>query len=428
MPIAFDSPQALMATLAPRARVFVHAAAATPSELLYALAERRDLQQVELYHLHLGGELPDFPDGLFSHSFFVGANLRKQVQQGRAEFIPVFLSDIPSLFQNGAIPLDVALVQVSPPDRHGYCSLGTSVEAALQACLSADRILAMVNPCVPRTHGNSRIPFSKIDGYCQIERPIYAHNPSELDREEREIGHLVSQLIEHGSTLQMGIGAIPDAVLAELGNKLDLGVHTEMFSDGLLPLLEGGVVTNRYKKVYPGRTVTSFAMGSQKLYDYVDDNPSLEFHPCDHTNDTAVIRKNPKVCAINSALQMDLSGQVCADSLGYRIYSGVGGQLDFMRGAALSPGGKAILAMTATASGGKLSRITSHLNEGAGVVTTRAHLHWVVTEFGAVNLHGKNLRQRAEALIGLAHPDFRSELTQQIKAVRHFDLAPLQIF
>ncbi|MFN8610718.1 MAG: acetyl-CoA hydrolase/transferase C-terminal domain-containing protein [Vulcanimicrobiota bacterium] len=408
-------------------RWFVHGAAATPFELLRALCERQDLRDVQLYHLHLAGELafarPEFAGRIFSNSLFTGPGLRQAIREGRADYIPTFLSDIPGLFSGGAIPLDGALLQLSPPDQHGNCSLGTSVDAALSASMHSGCLLGVINRQMPRTHGNGVVPFSRLKAYCLVDRPLAQSPPGELGPAELAIGQLVADLVPDGATLQMGIGAIPDAVLARLGDKNDLGVHTEMFSDGLLPLLKSGVITNRRKLVHPNRTVTSFVSGTQALYDFVHDNPLVEFHPCDRTNDTTLIRKNPQVCAINSALEIDLSGQVCADSIGYEIYSGIGGQMDFLRGAVLSPGGKGILALPSTAARGRVSRIVCSLKPGAGVVTSRGHVQWMVTEFGAVNLHGLNLRQRAESLIELAHPDFRADLKREISQLRHFDLA-----
>ena len=407
-------------------RLFVHGAAATPFELLEALCQRPDLHSLQLYHLHLAGTCAflgeEFAGRIFSNSLFVGPGVRAAVAAGRADYIPTFLSDIPALFSGGAVPLDVALLQLSPPDAHGNCSLGTSVDAALSAAQNAKMVLAIINRQMPRTHGNGVIPLSKLKAYAVIDRPLPQAAPPSIGPVEERIGELVADLVPDGATLQMGIGAIPDAVLLRLGNKHDLGVHTEMFSDGLLPLLRCGVVTNRYKGVHPNRTVTSFVNGTQELYDFVNDNPLIEFHPCDRSNDVSLIRKNPKVCAVNSAIEIDLSGQVCADSMGFTIFSGIGGQMDFMRGAVLSPGGRAIIALPSTAASGRLSRIVSSLKPGAGVVTTRGHVQWVVTEYGAVNLHGLNLRQRAEGLIGLAHPDFRAGLRQEICQARHFDL------
>ena len=408
------------------ARIFVHGAAATPTPLLEALAARDDLTGVRLYHLHTSGPFP-FTEprlsGRFrSVSLFVGESVRQAVADGDADFIPVFLADIPGLFTSGVIPLDVALVQVSPPDIHGLCSLGTSVDAALSAVQSARLVIAEINEHMPRTHGHAFVPLSRFDAFITTARPLHERPPAPETDVDRRIGELIADLIEDGSTLQLGIGAIPDAVLARLGNKHELGVHTEMFSDRLIPLMQGGVVTNRHKAVHPGRTVTSFVSGTRALYDFVHDNPLVEFHPCDRTNDTALISKNDRVVAINSAIEVDLSGQVCADSIGHRIFSGIGGQMDFIRGAARSRGGKPILALPSTAARGTLSRIVPTLKPGAGVVTTRGHVHWLVTEHGAVNLHGLTLRERAEALIGIAHPDFRAELTREVRATRHFVL------
>jgi acyl-CoA hydrolase len=344
------------------------------------------------------------------------------VEEGRADFVPIFLSDIPALFCSGFIPLDVALLSLSPPDRHGNCTLGTSVDAARAAADSARIIVAEINERMPRTHGNTVVPLERIHAFVLSDRALWEVAPGPQAGAAQRIGEIVADLIEDGSTLQIGIGAIPDAVLSRLHDKVDLGVHTEMFSDGLIDLIEGGVVTNRFKEVHRGRTVTSFVNGSTRVYDYVHDNLGVEFHACDRTNDPGIIRRNPKVVALNGAIEVDLTGQVCADSIGPRIYSGIGGQMDFMRGAALSGGGKPIVALPSTAAGGKASRIVASLKEGAGVVTTRGHVHWVVTEYGAVNLHGLGLRQRAEALISIAHPDFRSQLRSQVSALRHFGL------
>ncbi|HMN07738.1 MAG TPA: acetyl-CoA hydrolase/transferase C-terminal domain-containing protein [Gemmatimonadaceae bacterium] len=404
-------------------RAFVHGAAATPLPLLQALAQRGDLEGVRLYHMHTEGEAPWTAPGvaerLRSVCLFCGPALREPVNDGRADFVPVFLSDIPSLFLNGVIPLDVAIVQLSPPDRHGYCSLGTSVDCARAAVDSARFVIAEINDRMPRTHGNTAIPFERIDAFHHSDRPLPEHLPSRETEAEARIGEIVAGLVEHRATLQMGIGAIPDAVLARLHDKRDLGIHTEMFSDRIVDLIESGAVSNRFKQVHPGRVVTSFVNGSRRLYDFVDDNPLVEFHGCDRTNDTALIARNPKVTAINSAIQVDLTGQVCADSIGPRIYSGIGGQMDFVRGAARSRGGKPIIALPSTAAGGTVSRIVAQLSPGAGVVTTRGHVHWVVTEYGAVNLHAMSLRERAEALVSIAHPDFRHELRRDLGRIRN---------
>lgn len=421
-----ESPDDLVRRVGNGHRVFIHGAAATPTPLVDALSRRRDLDGVRLYHLHLAGPCgftdPALHGRVTSNSLFTGPSCRKAIEEGVADFVPVFLSDIPGLFTSRRVPLDVAILQLSPPDAHGYCSLGTSVDAALAAAESARVVIAEINAQMPRTHGNAAVDLSRVTAFTLTDRPLHEAPPAPRTAVEERIGELVADLVEDGSTLQMGIGAIPDAALARMGNKRDLGVHTEMFSDGLIPLIEGGVITNRKKKVHCGRTVTSFVSGTRALFDFVNDNPRVEFHPCDRTNDTALIRKNPKVVAINSAIEVDLTGQVCADSMGHKIFSGIGGQMDFIRGAAISEGGKAIIALPSTAAGGKVSRVTAELKPGAGVVTTRGHVHWVVTEHGAVDLHGLTLRERAEALISIAHPDFRSELRREVARVRHFVL------
>jgi acyl-CoA hydrolase len=417
------SPADALALVRSGMKIFVQGACATPTPLLEALALRDDLENVRLYHLHLAGAAPwlegDKSQRFHSISLFTGPGLRQPIEDGRADFVPIFLSDVPALFSSGRVALDVAFVQVSPPDKHGSCSLGTSVDAARAAVDSARFIVAEINDQMPRTHGNTSLPFDRIDAFIATDRPLHQHLGGTENAVEARIGEIIAELVEDRSTLQMGIGAIPDAVLSRLGDKHDLGVHTEMFSDRLIDLCETGVITNKYKQVHPGRTVTSFINGSKRLFDFVHDNLSIEFHPCDRTNDTAVIRRNPRVVAINSAIQVDLTGQVCADSFGHRIFSGIGGQMDFIRGAALSRGGKAIIALPSTGKSGTVSRICTEINPGAGVVTTRGHVHWVVTEYGAVNLHGATLRERGEALISIAHPDFRAELTRDFHRIRH---------
>jgi 4-hydroxybutyrate CoA-transferase len=397
-------------------RVFVHGAAATPAPLLDALSARRDVEDVRLYHLHTDGPAPWTAPECARHfrsvSLFNGPALREPVNDGRADFVPIFLSDVPALFRSGRVPLDVALVQLSPPDGHGYCSLGTSVDAARAAVDAARFIVAEINDRMPRTHGNTAVPLGRIDAFVHTDRPLIEHPPARETAVEARIGELVAGLVEDRATLQMGIGAIPDAVLTRLFDKRDLGIHTEMFSDRLVDLIESGAVTNRFKAVHPGRTVASFVLGSRRVFDFIDDNPMVEFHGCDRTNDTHLIGLNPRVTAINSAIEVDLTGQVCADSMGHHIYSGIGGQMDFIRGAARSRGGKPIIALPSTAQGGQRSRIVPELTPGAGVVTTRGHVHWVVTEHGAVNLHGMSLRERADALISIAHPDARGELAR----------------
>ena len=427
LPIRASSTDEALSIVESGMRLFVHGAAATPTPLLEALVRKAGLRDIELYHLHTNGPAPfvepEHRDRFLSVSLFTGPPLRRAIEEGAADFIPVFLSDIPSLFVSGRIRLDVALLQLSPPDAHGFCSLGTSVDAALAASLSARYIVAEINERMPRTLGNTLVPFSRIHAYVDTNRPLHEHVAAPPTQVEDAIGAQVAALVEDGATLQLGVGAIPDAALRRLGDKHDLGIHTEMFSDGILDLVEAGVITNRRKKVHPGRIVTSFVVGSERLYRFVDDNPLVEFHPCDRTNDTSLIRKNDKVVAINSALEVDLSGQVVADSIGFRIYSGIGGQMDFIRGAALSSGGKPIIALPSTAAGGRASRIVSALKPGAGVVTTRGHVHWVVTEYGAVNLFGLSLRHRAEALIGIAHPDVRAELRLEFANTRHVVLS-----
>ena len=404
--------------------IFIHGACATPAPLLEALCARTDLENVKLYHLHTSGPAPFAAPGreneFRSVSLFTGAPLRAAIAEHRADFVPIFLSDIPGLFLSGSVKLDVAVLQVSPPDRHGLCSLGTSCDAAKAAAETARLVIAEINEQMPRTHGNNVLPIERIHAFVATDRPLFEHHLEPESAIEARIGEIIADLVEDGSTLQMGIGGIPDAVLSRLHHKRDLGIHTEMFSDRVVDLVESGSVTNRNKTVGMGRIVTSFINGTRRLFDFVHDNPLVSFYPCDWTNDTSVIRKNPKVVAINSALQIDLTGQVCADSIGHRIYSGIGGQMDFIRGAALSRGGKPIIALPSTAARGSLSRLVVALNPGAGVVTTRGHVHWVVTEYGAVNLHGKSLRERAEALISIAHPDFRAELGRELAQARHF--------
>jgi acyl-CoA hydrolase len=404
--------------------VFVHGAAATPSPLLEAMVRRKDLSDIHLYHLHLEGPLPfadrEHSDRFRSVSLFTGAGLRTAIAEGRADFVPIFLSDIPALFCSGQVRLDAALLQLSPPDAHALCTLGTSVDAALAAATTAPILLAEVNARMPRTHGHSAMPLSRVTAFMATDRELLSRSPKPETDVEARIGERIADLVEDGSCLQLGIGGIPDAVLSRLHDKHDLGIHSEMVSDGIVSLAEAGVITNRFKSIYVGRIVTSFAVGSRRLYDFLDDNPLVEFHPCDRTNDTSLIRKNDKVVAVNSAIQIDLTGQVCADSFGHRIYSGIGGQMDFIRGAALSRGGKPIIALPSTAAKGTISRIVPELNRGAGVVTTRGHVHWVVTEYGAANLHGKSLRERGEALVSIAHPDFRAELLEHLRNLKRF--------
>jgi len=405
-------------------KIFVHGAAATPTVLLDALCDRKELNQIRLYHLHTSGNSrfvdPEVSERITSVSLFSGAATRTPIREGRADFIPIFLSDIPGLFVTRRIPLDAAFVQLSPPDRHGMCTLGTSVDTARAAVDSAPVIIAEINEQMPRTHGNSVVNIEDVDAFVHTDHPLHQAEAVAETPVDAQIGELIAGLIEDRATLQLGIGAIPNAVVRRLGNKRDLGVHTEMFSDNVIDLVENGVINNRYKNVHNGRITTSFVTGTQRLFDFVNDNSLVEFHPCDRTNDTALIRQNDRVVAVNSAIEIDLTGQVCADSIGHHIFSGIGGQMDFIHGAALSKGGKPIIALPSTAAHGQLSRIVMTLKAGAGVVTTRGHIHWVVTEHGAVNLHGLTLRERAQALISIAHPDFRSDLLKEAAETRHF--------
>lgn len=397
-------------------RVFVQTAAAAPQQLIAALVERApDLRGVEIVHMHTEGSAayaePKYQDSFHASVMFVGQNLREAVNAGRADYIPVFLSEVPRLFRQKILPLDVALLHVSPPDRHGYCSLGISVDVARAASDTARILIAQVNPNMPRTHGDGLIHVSRLTAMVECNDPIMEHHPSPLTDTERAIGRHVAGLVEDGATLQMGIGAIPDAVLASLGSHRRLGIHTEMFSDGIIDLVEKGIITGEAKKIHPGEIVAGFAVGSRRLYDFMDDNPVIRMLDIAYVNDTAVIRRNPQVTAINSALEVDLTGQICADTLGAKQYSGVGGQMDFIRGAALSDHGRPIIALPSVTSRGE-SRIVGMLKPGAGVTTTRAHVHYVVTEFGVAMLYGRSLRQRAQALIDLAHPSHRESLSK----------------
>jgi acyl-CoA hydrolase len=382
-------------------------------EALVARGEKREFEDVRIHHLHTEGEAPYADpkfEGIFFHqAFFVGANVRKSVQAGYSDYIPVFLSETQKLYRSGILPCDIAMVQVSYPDRHGYVSLGTSVDATLAAIECARYVIAVVNKNVPRAFGDAMIPMSMIDMFVEDNTPLEPAHFAEPDAIERAIGKNCASLIEDGATLQMGIGAIPNAVLAQLGGHKNLGIHTEMFADGVLPLVESGVINGAEKVLDRGKMVATFLMGSQKVYDFIDDNPMVLMQDVAYTNDPCIIAKNPKVTAINSALQVDLTGQVCADSIGTKHYSGVGGQVDFIYGASMSKGGKAIIAMPSVTNKG-VSKIAPVLNLGAGVVTTRNHIHWFVTEYGAVNLYGKSLQERARLIISVAHPDHREIL------------------
>lgn len=400
-------------------RVFIQGSAATPSRLLNALLARKsELHNVELVSITTMGPTvfnkSTLGDRFFVNSLFVSSNVREAVNQECGDYVPVFLSEIPLLFDRNILPLDVALIHVSLPDKHGFCSLGTSVDIARSAVRNAKHIIAQVNPHMPRTHGDGIIHMSQIDTMVECNEPLpevdYSHARNDCSS---RIGKFCAELIDDRSTLQMGIGGIPDAVLSCLTNHRDLGIHTEMFSDGVLPLIEKGIITNKYKAKHRNKIVTGFVLGTRKLYDFVDDNPQVAFLDSAYVNDTSVIRANPKVVAINSALEIDLTGQVCSDSIGTLQYSGVGGQMDFLRGAALSEGGKPIIAINSRTHQGQ-PKIVPLLKQGGGVVTTRAHVHYVVTEYGVANLFGKNLRQRAVALMNIAHPDDREYLDREI--------------
>jgi len=400
-------------------RVFVHSVAAAPRRLVEAMTARApDLRVVEVVHLHTEGEAPyaapELSKSFRVNALFVGRNVRQAVQEGRADYLPVFLSEVPELFRGGLLPLDVALIQVSPPDRHGFCSLGVSVDVTRAAVQTARTVIAQVNPRMPRTHGDGLIHVDHIDLAVEVDEPIHEIPPVEIAEVERAIGRHCAELVEDGATLQLGIGAIPDATLAALSGHHRLGIHTEMLSEGVVDLVERGVITGEEKRIHPGKIVAGFALGGRKLYDFLDDNPLVAMLDIAYVNATEVIRRNPKVTAINGAIEVDLTGQVCADSIGDLLYSGVGGQMDFIRGAALSEGGKPIITLPSTTTSGD-SRIVSYLKQGAGVVTTRAHVHYVVTEHGIADLWGKNLRQRAAALIGIADPRHREALSAEAR-------------
>ena len=395
-------------------RIYVQAAAATPSILTKALAERAaELCNVEVCHLHTEGEAPyanpDLAESFHVNSFFIGGNVRHTLKAGNGSYTPVFLSELPYLFRKNVVPLDVAFIHVSPPDRHGYCSLGVSVEATVAAIENAKIVIAQVNPQMPRTFGDGIIHVSEIDYLVEVDVPIYAHEVVPFTKEEEKIGGFIASLIEDRSTLQMGIGSIPDAALSKLKNHKDLGIHSEMFSDGVIDLIESGVITCNYKGTLRGRILATFLMGSKRLYDFVNDNPFIEMKESSMVNDTARIRKNPKMVAINSAIEVDVTGQVCADSIGAKMYSGVGGQMDFIRGASLSEGGKAIIALPSITKRGE-SRIVPYLKQGAGVVTTRSHVQYIITENGIADLYGKTLKQRTAEMIRIAHPNHQESI------------------
>ena len=389
-------------------RVYVQAAAATPTILTRALTDRAsELRNVEICHLHTEGDAPyanpELAESFHVNSFFIGANVRHTLKAGNGSYTPVFLSELPLLFRKNVVKLDVAFIHVSPPDSHGYCSLGVSVEASVAAIENAKIVVAQVNPQMPRTFGDGILHVSEIDYLVEVNLPIFAHDVVPFTAEEEKIGTYVASLIEDKSTLQMGIGSIPNAALSKLTNHKDLGLHTEMFSDGVIDLIENDVINCNYKGTLRGRALATFLMGSKRLYDFVDDNPFIEMKESSMVNDTARIRRNPRMVAINSAIEVDLTGQVCADSIGSTMFSGVGGQMDFIRGASLSEGGKAIIALPSITKKGE-SRIVPYLKQGAGVVTTRAHAHYIITENGIADLYGKTLKQRIDELVRIAHP------------------------
>lgn len=410
----YVSPEEAVSLVKSGDRLYVHGMAAAPQRLIDALVARaHELRDVEIVHLHTECDAtyakPELAASFFVNNLFIGANVRGAVADGRADYVPVFLSEVPLLFRRKVLPIDVALIQVSPPDRHGFCSLGVSVDATLAAVESAQTVIAQVNENMPRTHGDGNLHYSRFAKMVAHHTPLPEHTVGIPTDVELAIGNQAAALIEDGATLQMGIGAIPNAVLASLKGHRRLGIHTEMFSDGVVDLVESGAITGEEKTIHRRRIVAGFVMGSKRLYDFVDDNPDVAMLDIGFVNDTAVIRKLPKMTAINSAIEIDLTGQVCADSIGTRLYSGVGGQMDFVRGASLSPGGKPIFALPSRTAKG-VSRLVPILKPGAGVVTTRAHVHYVVTEYGVADLYGKNLRQRASALIGIAHPEDREDL------------------
>ena len=409
------TPEQAVAAVQSGHRIYYSGNAATPFPLIDALTERDgDLRNVQLNHVLLIGEDPIKPEheGKFRHnSLFVGPADRAAINEGRADYVPVFLHQIPRLFRDGIIPLDVAIIQVSPPDEHGFCSFGVEILATKAAADCARIVIAQVNENMPRVLGDSFIHVSQMTHIVERTHPLPELPRREITEVERQIAQHITPLVPDGATLQLGIGGIPDAVLKELAGKKDLGIHTEMVSDGVMEAVERGIITGRKKSVHMGKAVLTFAFGSHRLYDYLHNNPMFEGHPVEYVNNPFAVSQNENIVAINSAIEVDLTGQVCSDSIGPKIFSGFGGQVDFIRGAAQSKGGRPIIALSSTAQDGKLSRIVNFLKEGAGVVTTRADVHYVVTEFGVAHLFGRNLRERAEALIQIAHPSFREELT-----------------
>lgn len=408
------------------ANIFLTGNCSVPVHLLRALVKRAragEISGVRIHQVFTIGDAdyvsPDLEGKIRVNTMFVGPNVRQAVNEGRADFTPVFLSEIPGLFKKGIVPLDVAFVHLSPPDEHGFCSFGIEVGLTKPAAESARMVIAEINERMPRTLGDSFIHVSKLTWAVRVNYPLPELPLSSPGALEKAIGAHVAELIPDGATLQLGIGAIPDGVLPYLQDKRHLGIHTELFSDGVVDLVEMGVVTNERKTLHPGKIIAGFILGSERLYRFVHDNAMVEFHPQDYVNDPFVIARNDNMCSINSAIEVDLTGQVCADSIGHRFYSGVGGQVDFVRGAARSKGGKPIIALPSTAKDGAISRIVAALQPGAGVVTTRNDVHYVVTEYGVASLHGKTIRQRAEALITIAHPDFREALRRRARELHY---------
>ncbi|MDR0229455.1 MAG: 4-hydroxybutyrate CoA-transferase [Flavobacteriaceae bacterium] len=398
-------------------RIYVHSVACTPNHLINAIVDRaEELQNVEFCHIHTLGEAryanPTLKDSFSVNSFFIGGNVRHTIKAGNGTYTPVFLSELPSLFSSGLVPLDVVLLQVSPPDDKGFCTLGPSVAAEPSAIKAAKLVIAQVNNYLPRTFGESQIHLSQLDYCVAYDTPILTEYNGVIDDVENKIGQYIAEMIEDGSTLQMGIGSIPDAVLQKLKNHKHLGLHTEMFADGVIDLIETGAMDCSLQTATNHKAISTFCVGSERIYNYIHNNRFFEFKECSVTNDAFLIRQNPKMVAINSAIEIDLTGQICADSIGYNLYSGVGGQVDFMRGATMSQGGKAIIAMSSTTKKGA-NKIVPFLQEGAGVVTSRAHAQYIVTEYGVADLRGKSIDQRVQALANIAHPSFREDIVRE---------------
>jgi 4-hydroxybutyrate CoA-transferase len=407
-------------------RVYIHNGCAEPEELVRALTRRGpELRDVEVIHLATFGNAdytnPEY-EGHFRHTaFFIAGNVRRAVQEGRADYIPIFLGEIEELFRSGAMPLDVVLLQCTPPDNYGYLSLGPSIDCSLTAAQCAKHVIVEINDRMPRTMGDTFLHVSRVHAFVETSHPLPEYCPGEITDLQRQIGRNVAALVPDGATLQLGIGGIPDAMLECLRDRKDLGIHSEMFSDGVVDLIQSGVINNEKKGIHPHKVIAGFCCGTKYLFDFIDNNPIFEFHPTSYANDPFVIAQNQRMVAVNSAIEVDLTGQVCSDSMGCTMYSGIGGQVDFLRGAARSKGGVPIITLPATAKDGVVSRIVPRLQPGAGVVTSRGDVHYVVTEYGTAYLHGKTLRQRAEALIGIAHPDFRGDLTRYARQAKLLD-------